>query len=235
MAYLPWISDDSLLSAVVELIEIAKKAQNRTQIEFTKNVIDPFSAMFQIAGFGIDYQSWIISEQTRQSQKTLQNYIGDFHQTILGSLRNWKNLKTGNIIDLVSDELKVIAEVKNKHNTVKGSNLSDLYNSLENVVMPKSSKFKEYTAYYVTIIPKSPDRFDKPFTPSDTKTGTKMKMNDKIRIIDGASFYSFATGVDNSLQQMFEVLPSVLFDCTGVDFSSTDIKNLNHFFDLAFS
>lgn len=99
-----------------------------------------------MSGFGIDYDTWLKSETTRQAQKTLQNHIGDFHQNILGYSKGWTNMKVGNVIDLASEENKAIAEIKNKYNTISGGKLSDLYNSLDKLVSPKSSIYKGYTA-----------------------------------------------------------------------------------------
>lgn len=234
MAYLSWIEDKRLVDAVSHLMQISRKSQKQAEEKFNKNVIDPFSAVFQIAGFGISYEEWVIGEQTRQSQKTLQNHIGNFHQIVLGNVDGWENLKTGNVMDLLSNRHKILAEVKNKHNTVKGSDLSGLYKSMEGAVMPKSSRYKDYTSYYVTIIPKKPERFDRTFTPSDKETGSKLKENEKIRIIDGASFYGMVTGVDNALEQLFDVLPVVIKDALGTNFSEMEGKKLKSFFSLAY-
>lgn len=234
MPYLNWIDDKALESAVNTLLVSAKKAQQKAVKKFGKNVIDPFGALFEMAGFEIDYETWFKSETARQAQKTLQNTVGEFHQIILGSVKDWQNLKTGNVMDLLSHKHKILAEVKNKHNTVKGSNLSDLYKSLESEVMPKSSKYRGYTAYYVTIIPKKPERFNKPFAPSDKQTGTKLSVNEKIRIIDGASFYDIVTGEKNALENLFEVLPDVIFKNSNGKYNVKEKKNLKTFFSLAF-
>jgi uncharacterized protein (UPF0335 family) len=73
-----------------------------------------------MSGFEIDFDSWVKNETTRQSQKTLQNHIGDFHQNILGYSKDWKNMKVGNVIDLVSEKNMIISEIKNKYNTISG-------------------------------------------------------------------------------------------------------------------
>ena len=98
---LDWIDDDKLLSAVDALLKKAKEAQTLAVDDFGRNVIDPFSAVFEIYGFNIDFNTWKASETTRQAQKTLQNHIGDFHQTVLGFVDGWENMGTGNIIDFL--------------------------------------------------------------------------------------------------------------------------------------
>jgi hypothetical protein len=234
MATLNWISDNALEAEVLRILNIAKSAKEHVSKNFSKNVIDPFAALFEIAGFGIDYYAWENSETTRQAQKTLANHIGLFHQNILGSVNGWKNLKTGSVADLVSEEHKIIAEIKNKYNTISGGKLSDLYYSLEGLINPKSSVYKGYTSYYVAIIPKKSLRYDQPFTPSDKASGTKCQPNDLIREIDGASFYSIVTGDKNSLFDLFGILPKIIKKVTHGSWVTAPLE-LEGFFKKAFS
>lgn len=234
MPYLTWISDSDLKNEVSQLLSIAKGAKKAAVEDFGKNVIDPFAALFEMSGFEIEYDTWIKSETTRQAQKTLQNHIGDFHQNILGYSKGWTNMKVGNVIDLVSDDNKTIAEVKNKYNTISGGKLSDLYYSLDKLISPKSSIYKGYTAYYVAVIPKNGIRFNKPFIPSDKDKGAKCPQNENIREIDGASFYSLATGSDSALKDLFDILPDVINICSEGQYYIKDKRKLKNFFNLAF-
>jgi Eco47II restriction endonuclease len=210
MAWLSFIPDADLEKAVRDVLIIAQAAQTQAMTNINRNVIDPFSVLFQTSGFNITDQVWSQSEITRQAEKTLQNFVGEFHQTILGSVQNWTNHKTGNVIDLSCSSRKIIAEVKNKHNTVSGTNLASLYKELEAQVMPKSSIYKGFTAYYVQVVPKRRLRFDNEFTPSDRAGGGKCAINPLIRITDGASFYETVTGQTYALSDLFNVLPDVI-------------------------
>lgn len=234
MPWCTWINDSDLKNEVILLLSIAKSAQKAAVDEFGKNVIDPFSAIFEMSGFEIGYDIWLKSETTRQAQKTLQNHIGDFHQNILGYSKNWTNKGVGNIVDLMSKKYKTIAEIKNKYNTISGGKLSDLYYSLEKQISPKSSIYKGYTAYYVAIIPKKGKRYNKPFTPSDKDKGEKCPLNEHIREIDGASFYSLVTGSESALEDLFDVLPEVINICSGGKYQVKDKAKLKEFFSLAF-
>jgi len=231
---LKWINDKVLIDAVQHVLTKAREAKISSEKEFGKNIIDPFSALFEITGFDLNFKSWQINETARQAQKTLQNHVGEFHQKILGSVSGWEDLQTGKVIDLTSKKKKIVAEVKNKFNTVKGSNQIDIYNDLENLVMSKTSIYYGYTAYYVVIIPKSSKRFDKEFTPSDNKKGIKCSINPKIRQIDGASFYDLATGGTNTLGQLFNYLPILLKEQLGIKVSAADFQELSTFFKKAF-
>lgn len=233
MSILPWIDDEKLIAEVNHLLEIAREAQVTASNEFGKNVIDPFAAIFEMSGFDINFGSWVRNETARQAQKTLQNHIGNFHQNILGHSPGWQNMKVGNVIDLVSVESKIIAEVKNKYYTISGGKLSDLYYSLDRLISPKTSIYKGYKAYYATIIPKTPKRFDKPFVPSDKEKG-KCPLNERIREIDGASFYSLVTGDDSALEKLFDALPDVIEYCSDGRYKFNDRSNLKDFFNSAF-
>jgi len=52
MSYLKWISDQDLLQIVEKLLDKASDALKESEANFTKNVVDPFSAIFQISGLG---------------------------------------------------------------------------------------------------------------------------------------------------------------------------------------
>lgn len=235
MPYLNWIDDQKLETAVIQLLTKAQDARKDASINFGKNVIDPFSALFEISGFEMDYDVWIKSETARQAQKTLQNFVGEFHQNILGECNGWIDKKRGHVIDLEAPKKKIIAEVKNKHNTISGGKLADLYYSLEHLVMPKSSIYKGYIAYFVTIIPKKPERFDIMFTPPDKDKGERCYPNKRIRHIDGASFYELVTNEKYALKQLFNVIPEIIHDYSnGIIKIKNKKKKLTAFFDLAF-
>ncbi|MCD6011563.1 MAG: restriction endonuclease [Flavipsychrobacter sp.] len=232
MPKLSWISDDILIAETNKLLGVARSAKEDASKKFGKNVVDPFSAIFEMSGFDVSYDVWVKTEEARQAQKTLQNFIGEFHQNVLSACAGWTNLGKGNVVDLVNTNKKIIAEVKNKFNTLSGGKLAGLYQSLDTAVMHKNSKYKGYTAYYVTIIPPKPKRFDVEFTPSDNETGSKRQSNSKIRHIDGASFYTLATGSDSGLEDLFDVLPSIINDIIGKN--KLDSSKLKKLFSTAY-
>jgi Eco47II restriction endonuclease len=236
MSKLSFISDPELKNAVQHLLVKARGAKQDAQTDMGRNVIDPFAALFEMSGFEINTNTWKTSEMTRQAQKTLQNHVGSFHQNVLGGVPGWKNLEVGQIVDLESITNKAIAEVKNKHNTVSGGNLADLYHKLESQVMPKHSKYKDYTAYYVEIIPRKPIRSNKEFTPSDTKVGGRCAKNLLIRKIDGTSFYAMVTGEQDALSQLFDILPEVIEEvCADTNAYKFDDRAFSRsFFNAAF-
>jgi len=196
---LSFITDEALYLSVEEVLKTAQKATKDAEEKLYDNVIDPFSALFDALRKNITFGQWIEEEKIRQSQKTLQNAVGNFHQDILGSIQGWKNLKQGNVIDLENNEKLIIAEVKNKYNTTKGNHKPNIYDDFNTQL---NSSYKGFTAFYVEVIPKSITRYNKLFTPSDNKTHLRRPENKHIRVIDGYSFYdrtSSATFIANSL------------------------------------
>ncbi len=229
---LSFISDAVLDQEVQNLLSIAKAARKKSDLDFTRNVIDPFAVLFEMSGFEVDETTWEMGEKNRQVQKTLQNHVGSFHQKILGSVAEWQDAGVGGVIDLVSQKHKVIAEIKNKYNTVKGSDKVKIYDHLETQVMTKGHQYKGFTAYYVEIIPQSRQRYDKEFTPSDNAQGQQRKANALIRQIDGFNFYGLVTGVPDALSQLFTVLPDVIEENSGYKFDNRQFAQV--FFYKAF-
>jgi len=239
MAYLEYISDELLIAEVKYILDKAVTKRKAAEKEFNKNVIDPFGSLFESPVFE-SHEEWKNSEMTRQCQKTIQNHVGTFHQKILGHVHGWEDLGTGGVVDLVCEDKKVIAEVKNKFSTVTGGKLAEQYHSLEGLVTPKHSRFKGYCAYFVNIIPKKPERTDQPFTPSDKETGKLCSTNEDIRIIDGASFYELVTGRKDALKELHAVLPDVIEhiyrnNYNINDFNISDKDDFISYFDLAYN
>jgi hypothetical protein len=206
---LTWISDADLINHVTTVIDKGLEGIAKAQKNVARNRIDPFSALFDAGLQNISLDLWLVSEQRRQAQKTLQNALGHFHQQILSSIKDCY-IPDGNFIDLVNDDKKIVAEIKNKYNTVKGSNLKDIYEELNQAVNGKTSKYKGYKAYYVTVIASKPIRSQHPFSPSDNSSGTKKSEQSHIIEIDGVSFYEMMTGEKNALNQLYLVLPNII-------------------------
>lgn len=204
---LPYINNKDLFSKVEEVINLTKVAVDMCDKNLYKNAIDPFSAIFDALMQGISLTQWIKQERSRQIQKTMQNAVGEFHQKILGCVKGWKDMGTGNVFDLLNSDKKIIAEVKNKFNTTKGNHKVAIYDDLESQL---KNKYKGYTAYYVEIIPQNRKEYNDPFMPSDNKTKTRRAKNEKIRRIDGNSFYFYATREKNALRMLYNTLPMVI-------------------------
>lgn len=237
MAYLPFISDEDFLKHVASVLDVGIKKNLEADETFHRNVIDPFGPIFESAVKEISLNDWVKQEKQRQGQKTLQNAIGSFHQNILGSVPGWNNLDTGEQYDLVNDQKTIIAEIKNKYHTVKGSDEIGYYKGLDNLVNNKNGQYNGATAYFVRVIPKNPTPFDVPFTPSDNEKGKRAPVDANIRDIDGRSFYALVTGVDDALDQLHEQIPHAILalEKNGHTFSEQDFDTLGEYFTKAYA
>jgi hypothetical protein len=233
MPYVSFIKDEDFKKIIKEILDIAAQSKKNADTKFNRNVIDPFSVLIEIGGFDIDFDTWVTSEKTRQAQKSLSNHVGLLHQKLLGCIDGWTDLGIGKLIDAVNPDKKIIAEIKNKHNTIKGADKVGLYKELDNLVMMKGHQYKDFTAYYVEIVPKKAERYNICFTPSDKSKGVKCTPNEKVRQIDGASFYALATGVEGALEQIFKALPQVIKDCKA-EAKMSGADKATDFFKLAY-
>lgn len=227
---LQFIDDKILYDICKNVISVIEKASLNIDKNFHKNIIDPFSAIFDASFKHISLSEWIEQEKLRQIQKTFQNHIGIFHQKVLGSIHGWSDLGDGNIVDIANNKKKIVAEVKNKFNTTKGNHRTAPYDDLKKVI---TTKYKGYVGYYVSILTKK--RFNRPFTPSDNVTKERRPENKNIREIDGATFYDMATGEKDTAKKLYHALPAILADIT-----KTNKNNLlkdplfEEFFEKAF-
>lgn len=197
-----YVDDTILLEEIKKVLNVVKNALNDVDQKIHSNVLDPFSAFFESAHHNITYEQWLEQEKIRQVQKTLQNQIGYFHQGILGAIDGWKDLGHGGGLDIESEDQKIIAEIKNKHNTMNSTSSVGTYDKISHRL--KTDK-KGFIGYVVTIIPKTSTRFKKPFQPSiDGKPRPKRK---DILLVDGATFYEVVTGDRNGLEMLFKALP----------------------------
>jgi len=205
MNTLSFVDDVVFSNLVDEVIEKFANARASAVRNFYSNSIDPFSAVFEAALNGISVEDWFEMETTRQIQKTLNNAVGTFHQKLLGSLEGWVDFGVGSGIDLRSARHKIVAEVKNKHNTMNSSSAEATFEKLSNWLRYRD---KGFTAYVVTIVPKTPEPLDRAWTHSASIAPARPD----IRIIDGRSFYALATGDSNALFKVYEKLQTSLIE-----------------------
>lgn len=221
------IKIDELKKHVQHVVDVVAKSLENQEKKFYKNSVDPFSALFDAMLQDITITDWIKQEKSRQNQKTLQNAMGDFHQKVLGSVPGWKDLGVGSVIDIVNHKKKIIAEIKNKHNTTKGNHKVVIYDDLKDQL---DKDYKGYTAYYVEIIPKNKKIYNLPFTPPDNRTHARRTHNDKIRVIDGKSFYQLATGDPDALKKVYQLLFALIAEC--MEEAPKVFKNNKEYMDL---
>lgn len=223
MSKFSFVTDQDISNCIEKVIIIARKSSLNAESFLDQNTLDPFSALFESLAQGIDLEHWKQHEKNRQTQKSIQNAIGEFHQSLLGCFKNWNNPGKGGSFDLENTNSKIIAEIKNKHNTMNSSSSMATYKKLSDHL--KYDK-KDYTAYLVQIVPSKSADYNQPWSPN---LATE-KLREDIRKIDGESFYDLASGEKDTLQRIYEYLPEVI--CKILKTKEPSKETINQFQEL---
>lgn len=190
---LSWISAESLQLHVDALQGAANRALSDSGKKRNRNVVDPFSSLLVASAFELDEAANLISLQNAESGlRGMSNALGRFHQNILASVAGWNDHDAG--YDLECQERCILAEVKNKWNTMNTGNRREVERELETAIRQKSGK---WNGYLVLVIPKTPVRHETQISP-------------RVYEIDGASFYHKVTGEPNAIHDLFEHLCGVM-------------------------
>ncbi len=185
-----WIDSDFMDQAIDELLLSSKRALEEAPSRQKANVVDPFQSLVVASTFEVKSVDHFESLQAiNSSLRGISNALGHFHQTILGAVPGWINHDAG--YDLECKKRRLIAEVKNKHNTMNSNNRSKVEDDLRTAIKQKPTR--DWTAYLVIVVPKKPNRYQK-------SIGANMYE------IDGASFYELATGYSDALHQLFDAV-----------------------------
>lgn len=206
---------NDLKEAIRGSIKRVYEAQT-ADLDLYRNTIDCFSAAIDSTAQGISLDDWMKQEKKRQVQKTKQNAIGSLHEEAMGSLAGVVNLDVGNLIDIVCEDKKIIAEIKNKYNTTKGNHKTQVYRDLASALKDKPG----YTGYYVEVLPVNGKSYNVPYTPSDNQTKQKLPSREDIRKIDGQSFYTLLTGSRNALKEVYSLLPQLTAEIINEEFGT---------------
>ena len=188
---LAWISDEKLYHEINTLLTRAQNAWEKAEERRIQNVIDPFQSLVIASVFDIREPEELADTQRKESAlRGLSNAIGNFHQQILGSVDGWENHDAG--YDLECSALRIVAEVKNKWNTMNSSNREKVESELRTAIRQKSGN---WTGYLVLVIPRHPQRYPNP-----------LPIERNLFEIDGASFYELVTGDPNAIHDLLDKL-----------------------------
>lgn len=186
MSVLPDLRLNDLVAEMLNKLEKFDSAN-----DFGSNVVDPFAAAIEATIFGHKSENeWRVSELHRQKQKALMNQIGDLQQAIIGRLPGWQSFPAGaDMPDVVGNRggQKIIAEVKNKYNTMNSNSAGETYDKLVEFLSEK--RFQDHVAVVVQIIgPTSQGNHWKSFAP-----GKNRKNRGDLFVMGGRPFYAIAT------------------------------------------
>lgn len=180
-----------LTAAITRLQQQAQGTASAADARRTRNVVDPFFSLLIAATLDVkDAEALAATQRAEAAVRGMSNALGEFHQQVLGSVDGWVNHDAG--YDLECESRHILAEVKNKWNTMNDANRRQVVTGLAEA---RRQKREAWDAYLVLIIPRRPQRYT-----------TAIPGHRNVYEIDGASFYHLVTGEANALHDLFEHL-----------------------------
>lgn len=195
MSRLTWICARDLDRATDKFINTIADCREEHQKRMVRNVLDPFSIAAITHIFRLtNYEDVMTTAGSSTTIGCIGNALGAFHQEVLGAAEGWKNHDRG--FDVISEGHRKLAEIKNKHNTMNAVNRREVEEGLKQALRQRQRGWK---AYLVLIIPKQPERYEKPLNNAGTLLET-----------DGVSFYEMVSGKQNALYDVLDHLCKAL-------------------------
>ena len=112
-------------------------------------------------------------------------------------------------VDLINEEKKIIAEIKNKHNSINSGSKVASFDKLKFELEKKNRE--GFTAYFVTVLPKKSDDYEYKFiTTSNKKSSEYRDPNENIIAINAENFYKKITGKENVLKSIYQRIPDLI-------------------------
>lgn len=203
------IPDSILQKELEKLLKITYNEIQKAEKKFENNVIDPFSFLFEYILFNKkDHNDWKNSEILRQQQKEFGNHLGRFHQNIMCSIEGCFEPEEGGV-DFVNEKKKIIAEIKNKHNSTNFDSKAGSFDKLKFELSKKNRK--NFTAYFVTILPKTSKNYETVFITTKNKKKSQYRAPDqKILTINAEAFYEKITDTKNILKSIYQRIPEII-------------------------
>lgn len=178
--------------------------------------MDTIKLTFDSKFNNIDEESLIQAEILRQIDKSINNSIGTFHEQILGGI---KGFEVGNLsgFDIKALDDTLFADIKNKHNTMNSSSAEALFQKLARY----ADDYKKAKCYWVQILAKN--SFNEHWK---GEINGKEYSHSRVFKISGDQFYALLSGQEDSLFQLYKVLPKAINDyLTSVEQDKTTQSN----------
>ncbi len=201
--YVDFISDEHLLHCIENLHNSYLQAKNNlTKKDFYSNKVDTIKLTFDAAFAGIDETSLLEAEISRQIDKSINNFIGTFHEQILGGIEGYEVGKLSGF-DIKASDNSLFADIKNKHNTMNSSAAESLFQKLRNY----ADTYKKANCYWVQILAKA--SFNEKWA---AIINGKEYSHSRVFKISGDQFYALLSGQNDALFRLYQVLPNAVRD-----------------------
>lgn len=204
-----WLSDADLQAAADSFEQAIERCREEQAGRVRRNVLDPFALAAIAHAYGANTAEDAISYSTMNAVVLcISSALGRFHQQVLGSASGWRNHDRG--FDLISDERRLLAEVKNKHNTMNVSSRANVEEGLKSAIKQRE---RGWTAYLAILIPRNPERY-------------RQQLAANVYEVDGASFYEIVTGRPNAMHEVLGYLCERLHVAPAVRDSIVNLESL---------
>jgi len=201
--YLSYITDEHLFKCIENLHKSYIKAKNDIDRErFYENKIDTIKLTFDSKFNDIDEESLVNTEILRQIDKTINNFIGTFHEDVLGGISGFEVGKLSGY-DIKAKDDTLFAEIKNKHNTMSSSSQESVFQKLANY----ADTHKKANCYWVQILAKR--SFNIRWA---GLINGKEYSHSRVFKISGDQFYALLTNKKDAFMQLNKVLPIAIDD-----------------------
>ncbi|MDG8481928.1 Eco47II family restriction endonuclease [Streptococcus pneumoniae] len=192
-----------------------EKLQSFDLKRFNKNIVDSIKLIFDKSVYRSSWEQIISNEIFRQRDKSNNNDIGYFHQTIFkyiehcrvpnnGEDGGWDVIfenTNGIIMPDGSRVSRVYVEMKNKHNTMNSASSGKTFIKIQNQLLQDD----DCECFLVKAIAKNSQNIKWEPKVDGQKMGHKY-----IRRVSLDQFYSLVTGQKDALYNMCMVLPEVI-------------------------
>lgn len=193
------LDEDKLEGVIRSFLDSFHNEAEEAKSKIEKKTLDPiiFALDYSSQGAQFDWRQAALSQTLR---KTREGRIGHLHQELVSLVPGWRVLPQQNADpDLVCDDKKLIVELKTREDTVKGSNLTGIYDDLLGGV---TGAFRGYVGLYAYILNKNRGgkTAPRPFTPPDNKTKQSRPEDKRILQVDGRILWAIAIDPDQKIE-----------------------------------
>lgn len=211
-----FISEENFNNHVKLTIDkYGEKLQSFNLKRFNKNIIDPIKLIFDKNVYGNTWEEIIKNEIFRQRDKSNNNDIGYFHQTIFQYIKNcrvpnngenggWDVIfenENGIVLPDGSKVSRIYVEMKNKHNTMNSASAGKTFIKMQSQLL----KDDDCACFLVEAIAKNSQNIKWEPTVDGSKVGHKF-----IRRVSVDEFYSIVTGEEDAFYKVCMQLPKTI-------------------------
>lgn len=213
---LSFISEEDFYNHVQLTIDkYGEKLKSFDLKRFNKNIVDPIKLIFDKSVYRSSWEQIISNEIFRQRDKSNNNDIGYFHQTIFqyiehcrvpsnGEEGGWDVIfenPNGIIMPDGSRVSRIYVEMKNKHNTMNSASSGKTFIKMQNQLLQDD----DCACFLVEAIAKNSQNIKWEPKVDGQKMGHKY-----IRRVSLDKFYSLVTGEEDAFYKMCMILPTVI-------------------------